>query len=382
LRKCLNIKNKNKKMDKLKNKIITGRDNFLSGSKNVLFELQYNSSFPFGNYYLQKFEKLPNYFKFDKKFEENVIELFSNEDCFVKIHESRRINEKNKEFIESLAYESGENFYIIDREYDSQDDVYYLTLSVYYQQFEEISEMVEKIKKFVNVPKFESKIHLIVKSSYGGFNLSNFNVKKVSLDVETNYGKEFSEKSNVIIRALKDSEKTGLVMLHGLPGTGKSTYIKYLTNKIKKKFIFFPSNMTEDLTSPSFIDFMIEQKDSILVIEDAEKLIKSRDEFASNAISNLLNVTDGILGDIMKVKIIATHNTKREKIDEALLRKGRLIAEHEFGKLPEENVEKLFKKLKIDYSQKDVVPMTLTDIYNFKEQLLLSEAPKSKIGFK
>ena len=62
--------------------------------------------------------------------------------------------------------------------------------------------------------------------------------------------------------------------------------------------------MTEDLTSPSFIDFMINQKDSILVIEDAEKLIRPRESGASNGISNLLNVTDGILGDIMKLKII------------------------------------------------------------------------------
>jgi len=359
--------------------------NFLQNSGNVLFELQYNGTFPHGNYYLQKFGKIPNFFKFDKKFEDGVVNFFNSEENsnrFVKSHEARRVNEKNKEFVESLLYEQGENFYIIDREYDSEDDSYYLTISIYYQNFDEISEMVQKIKTFINVPKFESKIHLIVKSSYGGFNLSDFNVKKVKLDVETNYGSEFAEKHDVIMKALKDSERTGLVMLHGLPGTGKSTYIKYLTNKLKKKFIFFPSNMAEDLTSPSFIDFMINQKDSILVIEDAEKLIKSRDEFASNGISNLLNVTDGILGDIMKIKIIATHNTKREKIDEALLRRGRLIAEHEFGKLPVENVKNLFEKLKIEYKPEDLKPMTLTDVYNFNEQLFLSVKKQERIGFK
>lgn len=359
--------------------------NIFTGQKNVLFELQYNGTFPYGNYYLQKFNKLPNFFKFDKKFDEKVVDLFTSEEGlnnFQKIHEARRVNEKNKEFVEALLYEQKENLYLIDREYDGEDDLYYLSISIYYQNFEEISEMVEKIKKFVNIPKFESKIHLIVKSAYGGFTLSDFNIKKVKLDINTNYGSDFAKKSDVIMKALKDSERTGLVMLHGLPGTGKSTYIKYLTNKIKKKFIFFPSNMAEELTSPSFIDFMINQKDSILVIEDAEKLIKSRDEFASNAISNLLNVTDGILGDIMKIKIIATHNTKRDKIDEALLRKGRLIAEHEFDKLPVENVKNLFEKLKIDYQESDLKPMTLTDVYNFKEELFVSTKKSEKIGFK
>ena len=169
-------------------------------------------------------------------------------------------------------------------------------------------------------------------------------------------------------------------MLHGLPGTGKSTYIKYLTSKLKKKFIFFPSNMTEDLTSPSFIDFMINQKDSILVIEDAEKLIRPREQGASNGISNLLNVTDGILGDIMKLKIIATHNTQKEQIDEALMRKGRLIVEHEFGKLPAHNVERLFKHLNIEHTKEDVVEMTLTDVYNFKEENFATKK-NQKIGF-
>lgn len=354
--------------------------------KNIpLFEMQYNNAYPVANYYLQKFDKLPNYYKFDKKFKEDVVHLFESEekeDVFKKIHESRVINDKNKEYIDYLVYEKNENLYIIERDYDLEDDDFSLKVSIYYQNFDEVKEIVEKVKNFFENPKLESKIHLIVKSNYGGFSLNDFNVKKVKLDIETNYGSEFALKNKVILDALKDSEKTGLIMLHGLPGTGKSTYIKYLTNKIKKKFIFFPSNMAEDLISPSFIDFMINQRDSILVIEDAEKLIKSRDDFSSNAISNLLNVTDGILGDIMKIKIIATHNTKRDKIDEALLRKGRLIAEHEFDKLPVENVKNLFEKLKIDYKETDLKPMTLTDVYNFKEELFISIKKQDKIGFK
>jgi len=354
-------------------------------SNQVLFELEYNGSFPIGNYYYQKFNKLPNYFKFDKKFESKVIDIFEKgeyKDKFKKIHESRRLNEKKEVYIDSIIFEYDEDVFVIDREYYEEDDKYLLAISVYYQDFSKVSGIIENIKNFIDVPKLESKIHLIVKSHYGGFALNDFNVKKINLDINLNYGEEFFKKNEVIIKSLKDSEKTGLVMLHGLPGTGKSTYIKYLTNKIKKKFIFFPSNMAEELTSPSFIDFMISQKDSILVIEDAEKLIKSRDAFDSNAISNLLNVTDGILGDIMKIKIIATHNTKREKIDDALMRKGRLIAEHEFGKLPVENVEKLFKKLKIGYNKEDVQSMTLTDVYNFQEQLNVSQKKKENMGFK
>ena len=103
--------------------------NIFTGQKNVLFELQYNGTFPYGNYYLQKFNKLPNFFKFDKKFDEKVVDLFTSEEGlnnFQKIHEARRVNEKNKEFVEALLYEQKENLYLIDREYDGEDDLYYL----------------------------------------------------------------------------------------------------------------------------------------------------------------------------------------------------------------------------------------------------------------
>jgi ATP-dependent 26S proteasome regulatory subunit len=90
-------------------------------------------------------------------------------------------------------------------------------------------------------------------------------------------------------------------------------------------------------------------------------------------------MTDGILGDCLSLQVIATLNTPREKIDKALLRKGRLIAEHEFQELSEENVKKLFDKLKI---KKDVTkPLTLTEIYNHDEDDQVTE-PKKYIGFK
>lgn len=351
----------------------------LTNDTKMLFELQYAGTHPTGNIYLSEFGLVPNFFKFDKKFTDEVVNVFE-EKSYKKIHESRRVDEKGKEYIDGLIFEKGKAFFILDREYLEENEEYLLSINIYYQSFKDIEKTVEEIKKYINKPKFESKIHLIVKASYGGFTLSDFNVKKVKVDIGLNYGSEFEKKHKVILNSLKDSNKTGLIMLHGLPGTGKSTYIKYLTSKLKMKFIFFPSNMAEDLTSPSFIDFMISQKNSILVIEDAEKLIRPRDTFTSNGISNLLNVTDGILGDIMKLKIIATHNTKKEGIDEALLRKGRLIVEHEFDKLSSESVEKLFHHLKIEHKNDDVKPMTLTDVYNFKEEVFISKKT-TKIGF-
>jgi ATP-dependent 26S proteasome regulatory subunit len=69
---------------------------------------------------------------------------------------------------------------------------------------------------------------------------------------------------------------------------------------------------------------------------------------------------------------------KREKIDQALLRKGRLIAEHKFSKLSVEESNSLLKHLKKDHEVTE--GMTLADIYNVDVELFKT-TNKSKIGF-
>jgi hypothetical protein len=71
---------------------------------------------------------------------------------------------------------------------------------------------------------------------------------------------------------------------------------------------------------------------------------------------------------------------KREKIDQALLRKGRLIAEHKFDKLTIEETNKLLKHLKKDFVSNEA--MVLADIYNVDVEVHKSSNKKTnKIGF-
>jgi len=140
--------------------------------------------------------------------------------------------------------------------------------------------------------------------------------------------------------------------------------------------------MAEGITAPNFLPFLLENKNCILVIEDAEKVIGTRESNdTNNGVSNILNMTDGILGDCLNIQIIATLNTTKEKIDPALLRKGRLIADYEFKELPIEKVKKLFEVLKIKEEVKK--PLTLTEIYNYEDEENSTEKkdPPRRIGF-
>lgn len=142
---------------------------------------------------------------------------------------------------------------------------------------------------------------------------------------------------------MKELKTTGLTLIHGEPGTGKTTYIKMLTKIIDKRFIFLPPGMTSILSSPDFLTFLIDSCDNtVLVIEDAEDCLVSSSG-RSSAISNILNITSGIMADALRIHVIATFNTEIRSLDKALLRPGRLRAQHEFKKLNKEKVSVLTK---------------------------------------
>jgi hypothetical protein len=228
-------------------------------------------------------------------------------------------------------------------------------------------------------PKKENNISLIVQTRHG-YDTQTFDLPKQKLDLEHNYGSSFTPIHDKILSTLNQKKGKGLVLLHGEPGTGKTHYLKYLASKIKdKKVMFVPPYLVDFITSPEMTPFLIENSDSILFIEDAERVITDRDTNGANGVSNILNLTDGILGDILNIQIVATFNMDRKKIDTALLRKGRLIAEHKFDKLKVDDANKLIKHLKIDHITTE--DMTLTEIYNLQEIEYKVEEPKRKIGF-
>jgi hypothetical protein len=69
----------------------------------------------------------------------------------------------------------------------------------------------------------------------------------------------------------------------------------------------------------------------------------------------------------------------KAKIDTALLRKGRLIAEHKFDALPVDDSNNLLNSLGKEANA--TKPMTLTEIYNIEEEEFKSVDKYSPIGF-
>ena len=236
------------------------------------------------------------------------------------------------------------------------------------------------IKKYKLPRVFKNKIYVVFKTQHG-FQKKPFDVKKRTTDLEMNYNEGFSEVSSEIITKLNNKKKTGLVILHGEPGTGKTTYIRYLAGKLKRSIIFISPDMVHHITSPEFIPFLMDNSDSILIIEDAEPALQKRiGDGRTGAVSNILNMTDGLLSDCLNISIVATFNTTTKDIDEALLRQGRLLKAYKFDKLEVEKAQYLMDCIgKGDVQVRE--PMSLAEIYFHGDDVNSDEFERKSAGF-
>ncbi len=317
---------------------------------------------------LKHFVKCTDYYTIEYASKQN--ELYESEECY---------------FQPDL-----EIFLIIDKnlsnEYDNQifEDGLYKVNSVYYQNDnpkakEHLNSLFsEYIEKFISK---ESKVSILLKTQIG-LEIKTHSIKPYRIDFETMYNDDFFEIHSRVKNALTNDNK-GVVLFHGIAGSGKTNYIKWLTSQIpNKKFIFVSTTMIGSLTDPAFISLLIGNKNSVLVLEDCENYIAERTAFNSNTdvVSSILNIADGMLSDVLECQLICTFNSDISKIDSALLRKGRLIAEYKFKELTVEKCNKYLQSTDRNFVVDK--PYSLAELTNIDIKELKEQNKQTKIGFK
>jgi hypothetical protein len=232
------------------------------------------------------------------------------------------------------------------------------------------------VSKFLSdVSKQEDKFYLIAQNAKGLFTQKT-KFKAIPIKDERYdlfYGDKFPHEK---LQKFITDETENLMLLHGDPGTGKSNYIKHIITNSKKKVIYIPPSMLSVISSPSFVTFMIENHNTILLIEDAEEVLSVDRNAATN---NLLGLTDGFLKDALNLKIIATFNCDVGKIDPALMRKGRLYFEYKFDKLGIDDCKNLAEFMGLDRVITE--PMTLADFFVVEDNHMENSFEERRIGF-
>jgi hypothetical protein len=206
----------------------------------------------------------------------------------------------------------------------------------------------------------------------------NSKIQPMTINLEENYNDDFPPVYQDIKTFLKD-RKSGLVILRGEMGTGKTSIIRHLMTNCPGNYVLITTSLASHLASPEFMSFMLEHRNSIFILEDCEQVLMDRnDDNISGAIANILNMSDGLMSDIFNIKFICTFNADIDKIDKAILRKGRCFANYEFKKLSAEKSKNLLNKKGVELDEYN--PMTLAEIYNY-EDVDCSNKTAKKIGF-
>jgi DNA polymerase III delta prime subunit len=137
------------------------------------------------------------------------------------------------------------------------------------------------------------------------------------------------------------ASRSSVLILIGPPGTGKTTFIKeIIRNSGTGAMVTYDTDLL--FTDGFFASFMADEDTDLLILEDADVVMKSRKE-GNSMMHKFLNASDGLVS-LPRKKIIFTTNLPSVKdVDDALLRKGRCFDVMQFRLLTKEEASVVSK---------------------------------------
>lgn len=345
--------------------------------------------------FLKKFNINPNKFVYqleDDSLDLNAINIedlkqeFPNATITTYSNKSHRSTSCVQDELEETNTEEGDDVFMagewqstIIKIYDNEI-IYYIDsdgILIWYHN-QDPEEAVKRVLKFIPVkavkPK-EAEIKLVAYNQE--YYTIDSKIQPTNLNIDENYNDDIKPVLEDVKKFLNE-RKSGLILLRGVVGTGKTNLIRHLVTTLPKNYILVTNTLASHLASPEFISFMLDHRNSVFILEDCEQILMSREQTVSSAIANILNMSDGLMSDIFNVKFICTFNADINKIDDAILRKGRCFANYEFKPLCKEKTKALLEKQNIHID--DPRPMTLAEIFNYQGEDYTQQSTK-KIGF-
>lgn len=257
-------------------------------------------------------------------------------------------------------------------------------------------------------PKSKGNISIIL-SDRGSPSIQKLGLGGLDL-IRENYGPEVLRQYDLVTSEIISKSPAGrLVLISGEPGTGKTYLVRGLLQQAEQvRFVLLPSKMLGEVDTPDLaaclIQFSRDEEENrlyvedygytfpkpeantpiVLIVEDADLCLAKRDSDNISVISTVLNLSDGIFGSLLDLRIIATTNLAHLELDQAIKRPGRLLTHIRIEKFTAREAQTILNRMVPDTQVKlsDAFNYTLAEIYALANgrPIGLSSTDK-KVGF-
>ena len=237
-------------------------------------------------------------------------------------------------------------------------------ITIYYSSSEdadEVNEIIKSLSEYQVIDDSEDRHNLnVVSLSNNSIELEEIKYDDIDIDnIEEYYSKQtFKDLSKWLKKSKK--QQSGLSILYGKRGTGKSSAIKYLATKLDRNLIFVPNNLVDlTINSSDFSKFLRKHENPILILDDCEMIFNEFFTKSNIIVNNLMQLVDGLLSN--KLSIITIFNVEdKSEIDHNLIECNNLIDIIEFTDLSNSEANQLSELL--GYKQKHKNDIRLLDL--------------------
>lgn len=211
-------------------------------------------------------------------------------------------------------------------------------------------------------------------------------------DIAGNYAAATRDALSALMEPDFEAGRGGrLILLHGAPGTGKSTALSTLAWQWRAwAELHYVADPATFLTDPDYLlhvslGRLPDEDWRAVLLEDAGGLFApdAKSNIGEDRLGRLLNATDGMLGNASKALYLITTNEPLSSFHEAVSRPGRCAAAIEFLPLSQEEAQAWLESHERPDLAADVTgERTLAELFGLLEGNRVESAPKHHVGFR